>query len=105
RHQRAAAGDRVDRPREKRAAERYELMRSAVHSGSWTVTVVESRCVFSSQRRRIGFSTAIASTAVVMYMLMMTTKTGIHDPVDSWSSAATGPPSTDPTPCAIYRQP
>jgi len=43
----------------------------------------------------------IASAAVAKFITMITTNTGIHEPVDSCSSAATGPPSTDPTPCAM----
>src|SRR5580698_2368266 len=36
---------------------------------------------------------------------MIVTNTGIQVPVASCSAAATGPPRTEPMPCAIYRKP
>jgi len=54
-----------------------------------------------SHRRRIGFNATPASSAVAKFIAMMIAKTGIHDPYASWMSAATGPPSTDPIPCAM----
>src|SRR6266850_1152355 len=56
---------------------------------------------FFNQRRRIGFKTTPASSAVAKFITMMIAKTGIHDLNTSCTSAATGPPSTEPTPCAM----
>jgi hypothetical protein len=38
--------------------------------------------IVASQWRRIGFSTPIASAAVVKSIAMITVNTGIHEPVD-----------------------
>ena len=57
------------------------------------------------QRWRLGFRARPASSAVAKFIAMMIVKTGIHDLKASCMSAATGPPSTEPTPCAMYRKP
>ena len=58
-----------------------------------------------SHRRRIGFNATHASSAVAKFIAMMIAKKGIHDPVASWTSPATGPPSTHPIPWAMWRNP
>src|SRR5690606_8192374 len=55
--------------------------------------------------RRIGFSSTIARSAVSTSMLTTTVKTAPQEPVLVYSSAATGPPRMEPTPCAMYRKP
>ena len=59
----------------------------------------------ASQRRRIGFSTKIARMAVKKFIAMTSSNTGIHDPVDLCSRAASGPPTTEAKPNAKSRKP
>ena len=53
----------------------------------------------------IGFRTANARTPVKMSIAMMMPNTGSQLPVASCRRAASGPPSTEPIPCAIYKNP
>ena len=55
----------------------------------------------ASHRCRTGFKANSASSAVAPSIAMMAANTGIQDWVHSCNSAATGPPSTEPTPCAM----
>ena len=65
------------------------------------VAVDEEEVTNLRQALRMGLSTKRASAAVNASSKMMSQNTGSQLPVTSCIHAAAGPPSTEPTPCAM----
>ena len=97
----AAGGDRADLAGRRNRARRPARRGRGEGLPGGLIRPVGSASYFIAKLLRIGLSAASAKMPVNASSVTMMANTGIQLPAVSCSSAASGPPSTEPTPCAI----